>query len=64
MLGQTFVYQANPFYINELRRHQYLEDDPENPSESLVEYGLRHPGGKTFRNREGRKLRQLRELRL
>ena len=49
MLGQTFVYQNNSFAINELRLYLCLIDGPENASESLVESGLRHSGGKTFR---------------
>ena len=52
MLGQTFVYQNNSFAINELRLHLCLIDGPENASESLVESGLRHSGGKTFHGRE------------
>jgi hypothetical protein len=48
-MGQTFVYQDNSFTINTLYSHPHLANGPENPSESLVESGLRHPGGKTFR---------------
>ena len=50
MLGQTFVYQNNSLAINELGLYLCLRDGPENPSESLVESGLSHPGGKTFRS--------------
>jgi hypothetical protein len=49
MLGQTFVCHDNSFAVNRLRLHPCLADGLENPSESLVESGLRHPGGKTFR---------------
>ena len=49
MLGQTFVYQNNSLAINELGLYLCLIDGPENPSESLVESGLRHSDGKTFR---------------
>jgi hypothetical protein len=48
-MGQTFVCHHNSFTINRLGLHLHLEDNSENPSESLVESGLRHPGGKTFR---------------
>jgi hypothetical protein len=49
MLGQTFVYRDNAFAIKDLRGYPHLRSSPENPSESLVESGLRHPAGKTFR---------------
>ena len=48
MLGQTFVYHDNVLLINDLRSHMGPGEGPENPSESLVESGLRHPAGKTF----------------
>jgi hypothetical protein len=48
MLGQTFVYHDNLFAINRLYLHLHRADSLENPSESLVESGLRHPAGKTF----------------
>ena len=49
MLGQTFVYHGNTFTINQLHVHLHPACGPEYPSESLVESGLRHPAGKTFR---------------
>ena len=49
MLGQTFVYQNNSLVINELRLYLCLIDGSEDLSESLVESGLRHSDGKTFR---------------
>jgi hypothetical protein len=49
MLGQTFVYPYKILLVNELRVHSRRQYGPENPSESLVESGLRHSGGKTFR---------------
>ena len=52
MLGQTFVYHGNTLQINDLCGHSRLQDVTENPSESLVESGLRHSGGKTFHGRE------------
>ena len=64
MLGQTFVYQNNSFAINELRLYLCLIDCPENPSESLVESGLRHSGGKTFRAGKDEGLQPSRKLRL
>jgi hypothetical protein len=48
MLGQTFVYRNNTLAIkglDTLRRPIRRRDAR---SESLVEYGLRHPAGKTF----------------
>ena len=64
MLGQTFVYQNNSFAINELRLYLCLIDGPENASESLVESGLRHPGGKTFRAGEEDGFHAVQNLRL
>lgn len=52
MLGQTFVCHDNLLLINGLRLHSHLRYRLENPSESLVESGLRHSGGKTFRGPE------------
>jgi hypothetical protein len=52
MLGQTFVYRDNTLCVNDLRRCEGPRRGSENPSESLVESGLRHSGGKTFRGRE------------
>ena len=49
MMGQTFVCRDNMLPLNDLHAYLTLWSGPENPSESLVESGLRHPGGKTFR---------------
>ncbi len=49
MLGQTFVYPDNTLCVNDLRRCEGPRRGSENPSESLVESGLRHLTGKTFR---------------
>ena len=49
MLGQTFVYRDNTLCVNDLRRCEGPRRGSENPSESLVESGLRHLTGKTFR---------------
>jgi hypothetical protein len=48
-MGQTFVYQDNTLGVNNLRAHRRRLGRLENPSESLVESGLSHPAGKTFR---------------
>jgi hypothetical protein len=64
MLGQTFVYHDKALPINDLRTHLGQWSGPENPSESLVESGLRHPAGKTFRAGEEDGLRAARRLRL
>jgi hypothetical protein len=49
MPGETFVYRTNAFCINELYVYGALAIGPDKPSESLVESGLRHRPGKTFR---------------
>jgi hypothetical protein len=49
MAGQTFVYRSKTLALNELWVHRRRVAGPGNPSESLVESGLRHPAGKTFR---------------
>jgi hypothetical protein len=49
MLRQTFVYHDNVLQMNDLRVYSLRRYSPESPSESLVESGLRHSGGKTFR---------------
>ena len=49
MLRQTFVYHDNILQMNDLRVYSLRQYGPESPSESLVESGLRHSGGKTFR---------------
>jgi hypothetical protein len=49
MLGQTFVYRNNTWAINSLHGLEHPDKWLEIPSESLVESGLRHPAGKTFR---------------
>ena len=64
MLGQTFVYPYKILLVNELRVHSRRQYGPENPSESLVESGLRHSGGKTFRAGEEDGFRAVQNLRL
>src|SRR5262245_51023931 len=49
MHWQTFVYQDNCKYINRLPRQWPAGTVGKSLSESLVESGLSHPGGKTFR---------------
>jgi hypothetical protein len=52
MLGQTFVCPDNALHIKHLCVYSGRGSGPENPSESLVESGLSHPAGKTFRTEE------------
>lgn len=49
MPGQTFVYRTNTLSIKKLYVYGPSAIGPENRSESLVESGLRHQPGKTFR---------------
>jgi len=64
MMGQTFVCRDNMFILNDLHAYRGRWSCPENPSESLVESGLRHPAGKTFRAGEEDGLKTAGRLRL
>ena len=64
MMGQTFVCRDNTLSLNDLHAYLGRWRGPENPSESLVESGLRHPAGKTFRAGEEDGLKTAWRLRL